>query len=794
MRRGTDDGLRMRISKPGVLVALASLTVGSALLATTASAAATTVTFNSPGLLTLWTVPTGVHAIVVDVAGAQGGAAWSGMPGGLGGRTTATLSVTPGEDLVIGVGQAGGDSPKGEISRGAGGANGGGLGGLPFVPTFNDGGFGGGGGGGASDIRRGGWAVGNRVIVAGGGGGGSLTCIGGGGGGVVGGSSPNCTKWIGGGGFPNMGGFGGSKENDLCCSAGFSGTFGQGGDGAMSGAFPGTGEGVGGGGGGGGWYGGGGGGGGLHVPNTGLSSMGGGSGGGGSSYADPATATNVAYSTGVWPGSGRVTLTWAVPVVSVSVAPSANANGWNNTDVGVTFTGSNPGGPAIASIGWSTTGTQSYQVTPGNPVTVNIGTEGTTTVQGFARDAIGSDSAWASATVRVDKTPPTLTSSITPAPNSRGWNNTNVTVSWGCADALSGVAHCSWPATLSNEGAAQSVAGSSVDRAGNVTSAVVSVNIDKTPPVLTGCAATDLTDTRAVIRWSTSEPADSQVEFGPTSLRGTWSPLDSSLVASHAVTLQGLTPGTTYHAQARSADVADNAAACPDFTFTTKLHSYSLSVDGVSGYAEAPHANDLNVASDWTIELWFKDEDSNGFNHDYVTLLTKGDRQSSGETPYFVSIGYKQLLVGLRSGGVDYSVAYDLWNGGVDASLWHHVAATFDSSDRALTIYLDGTRVASGKLKTATKGNTLPVEIGRNGPLSGKYFHGKLDDIRIWNKMRTEKTIRAEYRLQLAPAPSTLVANWQFEEGAGLLAADTTARHHDATLTSGATFSTDVHP
>jgi len=246
--------------------------------------------------------------------------------------------------------------------------------------------------------------------------------------------------------------------------------------------------------------------------------------------------------------------------------------------------------------------------------------------------------------------------------------------------------------------------------------------------------------------------------------------------------------------QPRSADAADNAATCPDFTFTTRLQSYSLRTDGSSGYAEAAHANDLNASGDCTVELWFKDEDPNGFNHNYVTLLTKGDRQSTGDIPYLVTIGFKQLGVGLRAGGQDVSVSYDLWAAGVDPTVWHHLAASFVRSDRLLTLYLDGARVEQAKVKLSTKGNTLPLEIGRNGPLSGKYFHGKLDDVRIWSVVRSGGVIASGHRQQLAPAPAGLVANWQFEEGTGPVAMDMTSRHHDASLSSGASFSTGVHP
>jgi len=51
-----------------------------------------------------------------------------------------------------------------------------------------------------------------------------------------------------------------------------------------------------------------------------------------------------------------------------------------------------------------------------------------------------------------------------------GWNNSNVTVTFTCSDASSGIASCSGPVTVANEGANQSVTGHAVDNAGNTNS------------------------------------------------------------------------------------------------------------------------------------------------------------------------------------------------------------------------------------------------------------------------------------------------------------------------------------
>ena len=90
-----------------------------------------------------WQVPQGVTAVKVVADGARGSDNTIGGPGGNGGRTTAIMTVTPGETIQINVG----------------GRNG-----------FNGGGGGAFASGGASDVRRGGVTANDRVLVAGGGG------------------------------------------------------------------------------------------------------------------------------------------------------------------------------------------------------------------------------------------------------------------------------------------------------------------------------------------------------------------------------------------------------------------------------------------------------------------------------------------------------------------------------------------------------------------------------------------------------------------------------------------------
>jgi Glucodextranase, domain B len=87
--------------------------------------------------------------------------------------------------------------------------------------------------------------------------------------------------------------------------------------------------------------------------------------------------------------------------------------------------------------------------------------------------------------IGVDNVPPTITGTVTPAPNAAGWNNSNPTIIFNCADKTSGIASCTPPVTITTETAGQNVVGTALDKAGNAATASVLVKLDKTAPSLT---------------------------------------------------------------------------------------------------------------------------------------------------------------------------------------------------------------------------------------------------------------------------------------------------------------------
>ena len=183
------------------------------------------------------------------------------------------------------------------------------------------------------------------------------------------------------------------------------------------------------------------------------------------------------------------------PTLTAARDIAANANGWNNSNVTVSFAASD----ALSGVA-------------GNPASQVVGEGFNQTATGTVTDLAGNSTSVSLGGINVDKTAPTLTASRDIPANENGWNNSDVTVSFEASDALSGVAGN--PASqVIGEGFDQTATGSVTDLAGNSTSASLThINVDKTAP------------TFAVISAPTNGQEGSALHFevlGSDSLSGT---------------------------------------------------------------------------------------------------------------------------------------------------------------------------------------------------------------------------------------------------------------------------------
>src|SRR3989454_7450604 len=134
----------------------------------------------------------------------------------------------------------------------------------------------------------------------------------------------------------------------------------------------------------------------------------------------------------------------------------------------------------------------------------------------------------------------------------------------------------SWNTTLATSGS-HSLTAVARDAAGNTAaSAAVSVTVDNTPPLISTVSASSISSTGAIITWATNDASDSQVDYGLPTAYGNSTPLNSSLLTAHAVTLTGLLATTTYQYRAKARDAAGNLATSADFTLTTLVDAPTI--------------------------------------------------------------------------------------------------------------------------------------------------------------------------------------------------------------------------
>ena len=110
--------------------------------------------------------------------------------------------------------------------------------------------------------------------------------------------------------------------------------------------------------------------------------------------------------------------------------------------------------------------------------------QGTDTYYITAVNSAGESGKSNTVSVLYDTAPPIITYTLSPTPNSAGWNNTPVTVTFSCSDAGAGVAACTAPVTVSTDGANQTVTGTATDSAGNTATVTATVNLDTTVPMV----------------------------------------------------------------------------------------------------------------------------------------------------------------------------------------------------------------------------------------------------------------------------------------------------------------------
>jgi hypothetical protein len=212
----------------------------------------------------------------------------------------------------------------------------------------------------------------------------------------------------------------------------------------------------------------------------------------------------------------------------------------------------------------------------------------------------------------------------------------------------------------------------------------------------------------------------------------------------------------------------------------TPANVSALSFDGRADYVMVPDDPSLDLQNSFTIAAWIYLEEYT----EWASLVTKGDKpninnyaiQQSGPFDPVYKTDFGRLRF---SGCVGLSAPLPESETIIPLRKWNFVAVTFDAQQ--IHFYWNGRLDGSSNVQGPLCINDKPLYIGVDFPLTTEYWHGAIDELRIWNAALSENQINAVMAGQ-SPLPSALVGYWAFDEGSGSSAHDSSGRGNDGTL------------
>jgi hypothetical protein len=186
---------------------------------------------------------------------------------------------------------------------------------------------------------------------------------------------------------------------------------------------------------------------------------------------------------------------------------------------------------------------------------------------------------------------------------------------------------------------------------------------------------------------------------------------------------------------------------------------------------------DVAIPDDFTFEFWLNISPTQPSDVDHI-ILTKDTDVLENQLRFGLRDGYLYFAMTNPSGqdgGFWTGTGYALRSTSAPTyDAWTHLAVT--KSGQTFVLYVDGAVQMSMTATVAmSHSSSTPLRFGGRNLTTPSWFHGVIDEVRIWNTPRSAAEIASDRVRTIRtthPAYASLVAYWRLDEGSGATTSD----------------------
>ena len=155
----------------------------------------------------------------------------------------------------------------------------------------------------------------------------------------------------------------------------------------------------------------------------------------------------------------------------------------------------------------------------------------------------------------------------------------------------------------------------------------------------------------------------------------------------------------------------------PEESNQSKFENYSLNFNGTDDEINCGNSDAVNITGPISISVWFNADNITGARG----IVCKNDAAAQQT--------YAQYFFDLLSGEIRWRAGRNTVSYGINTGQWYHAVGVYDGSD--ITLYIDGTSVATDSALSTSYASSQPLYIGRR--LNQDYFEGEIGQVAIYD-------------------------------------------------------------